>query len=350
MEHTFKEIGSLLKDGPVRGKEKVFLEIFNIILSCTRQAEANEYFSSEFISLILKFMGENEYKNIIYRILINIFSEDELNETLSASKVIVDIFDLSISDINKDSIHADSASMLLSNITRCQNSCKRILDCESPLSQTLHKLVSAFTILGYNSTCSLDQLAMVLCNFSQLTEVRNIMTQPDHCMLQKLVPFMNHESNVRRRGITGVVHNCAFDSSVHEWLLGVDVDILPRLLLPLAGPEQFDDEDNDKLPIELQYLPDTKTREPDTEIRKQNLETLNQLCATRFGRQYLRDHNTYIILRELHKWEKDASTLLACENVVDILIRTEDEIGIDHLKAVDIPSDLEKKFENLNAN
>ncbi|KAG8264227.1 Protein hgh1 [Homalodisca vitripennis] len=351
MEHTFKEIGSLLKDGPINGKESLFLEIFDIILSCTSQEEAKEHFSSEFLSSILKFSDWNlEYKSIIYKIFINIFSEEDLNDHLSESKVIIDLFDLSLSDItNKNSIHADSASMLLSNITRCHNSCKRISDCECPLSQTLHKLVAAFTIVGYNISCSLDQLAMVLCNLSQLTDVRKIMTQSDHCMLQKLVPFMNHESNVRRRGIIGVVHNCAFDSSVHDWLLSIDVDILPRLLLPLAGPEQFDDEDNDKLPIELQYLPDTKTREPDPEIRKQILETLNQLCATRSGRQFLRDHNSYIILRELHKWEEDTSALLACENVVDILIRTEDEIGIDLLKSVEIPSELQEKFKNLSS-
>lgn len=30
------------------------------------------------------------------------------------------------------------------------------------------------------------------------------------------------------------------------------IDILPYILLPLAGPEEFDEEDNDKLPIQLQ--------------------------------------------------------------------------------------------------
>lgn len=29
----------------------------------------------------------------------------------------------------------------------------------------------------------------------------------------------------------------------HEWLLGPDVDILPFLLLPLAGPEDFSEEE-----------------------------------------------------------------------------------------------------------
>lgn len=51
------------------------------------------------------------------------------------------------------------------------------------------------------------------------------------------------------------------------------------------------------------------------------LEALEQLCATKKGREILRDKNTYIILRELHKSEKCKEVLLACENVVDILIR-----------------------------
>ena len=41
------------------------------------------------------------------------------------------------------------------------------------------------------------------------------------------------------------------------------VDLLPKLLLPLAGPEEFDEEDNDKLPIDLQYLGEEKSREKD---------------------------------------------------------------------------------------
>lgn len=51
------------------------------------------------------------------------------------------------------------------------------------------------------------------------------------------------------------------------------------------------------------------------------LEALNQFCATKVAREMLRKANTYLILRELHKWEKDKNCLLACENVVDILIK-----------------------------
>jgi hypothetical protein len=65
----------------------------------------------------------------------------------------------------------------------------------------------------------------------------------------------------------------------HDWLLSPEVDILPHLLLPLAGPEEFTDDEMDKLPPELQYLPEDKIREPDPDIRKMLLEALIQACG-----------------------------------------------------------------------
>ncbi len=61
--------------------------------------------------------------------------------------------------------------------------------------------------------------------------------------------------------------------------LFVAVDLLPRLLLPLAGPtpDTFDEEDVDKLPIDLQYLDEDKKVEEDADIRKLILESLLQV-------------------------------------------------------------------------
>lgn len=61
--------------------------------------------------------------------------------------------------------------------------------------------------------------------------------------------------------------NCCFETDSHEWVLSEEVDILPRVLLPLAGPEEFNEEDNDKLPLDLQFLPENKEREEDPDIR-----------------------------------------------------------------------------------
>jgi hypothetical protein len=45
-------------------------------------------------------------------------------------------------------------------------------------------------------------------------------------------------------------------------------------LLPLAGPEEFDDKIMDKLPDDLQYLPPDKERECDPDIRIMFIETI----------------------------------------------------------------------------
>lgn len=57
-------------------------------------------------------------------------------------------------------------------------------------------------------------------------------------------------------------------------MLGPDVDILPFLLLPLAGPEDFSEEEMERLPVDLQYLPPDKQREPDADIRKMLIEAI----------------------------------------------------------------------------
>lgn len=60
-------------------------------------------------------------------------------------------------------------------------------------------------------------------------------------------------------------------------MLNENLDLLSRLLLPLAGPEEFDEEDNEKLPLDLQYLPEDKERESDPNLRLALLQALTQV-------------------------------------------------------------------------
>jgi hypothetical protein len=46
--------------------------------------------------------------------------------------------------------------------------------------------------------------------------------------------------------------------------------------------------------------------------------------------------------------KKDKKALLACENLVDILIRTEEEIGEDNLREVDVPEHLRDGFQKAD--
>ena len=66
-------------------------------------------------------------------------------------------------------------------------------------------------------------------------------------------------------------------SACHPQLLTDDMNIVSYLAMPLAGPEDYDDEEMDRLPPDLQYLPPDKTREEDPTIRTMLLESLMQV-------------------------------------------------------------------------
>lgn len=254
---------------------------------------------------------------------------------------------------------ADAWSMVLSNISRPEALVERVVDellrpaaDANVAASTLHALVTCFTRIDYNKhKCHLNYLGPIFSNVSQTSRCRALFCNPDDGgdLLLRLLPFVQHDSTIRRGGCIGLLKNVCFDSARHAWLLSAAVNVLPYLLLPLAGGEEFSDEDNEMFPTELQYLDEEKQRERDPDLRKILLESLAQLCATRSARDVLRERGTYEILRELHKFEcgtnGDAQALRACENVVDVLIRTEEEIGEDNLKELEIPGEMAAKFE-----
>ncbi|XP_060532899.1 protein HGH1 homolog [Cylas formicarius] len=251
---------------------------------------------------------------------------------------------------NKDSKLADQCCMILSNLSRPSHLIEEIINVIEKSGKSFDELIEVFTRIEFNKNARFHYLGPVLSNLSQSQRVRRYILDKEKCVIQRLLPFTDYkDSLIRRGGIVGTLKNCCFESEFHDWLLSDDVDILPRLLLPLAGPEEFDDADTDKLPLDLQYLPEDKLREDDPDIRTILLEALTQLCSKKVNRELIRSKNTYLILRELHKWETDKKALLACENLVDILIRTEDEIMEDNLKELQVPNDLATKFDKFNS-
>lgn len=292
--------------------------------------------------------------------MINISASETSSEALLKSSPtnqegtgLLQIIVKNILDVN--SKLADMHLSILSNITRSERLVEPIVHQLLQIDSTIYdKFVAAFSKIDYNQNQqTLNYLAPVFSNLSQSSTFRQLVANKSQSrLIQRLLPFVNHETSlIRRGGITGLLKNICFDSSLHEWLLSPDVDVLPYILLPLAGPEEFDDETNENLPLELQFLDADKKREPDVDIRTILLESLAQLCATRNGRNYLRDKSAYEILRELHKFEVsdegDMKSLRACENVVDIIIRTEDEIGHDNLKNVEISDEMLEKIEKM---
>ena len=196
--------------------------------------------------------------------------------------------------------HADKLCTVLSNFSRTGKGADYLFKIllksgagKQPDSrQTLYQLVDIFDQWkSYNKHANFNYLASVFLNLSQAQEARQLFLDKSKCILPKLLPYTDFaESHIRRGGIAGLVRNLCFEvgkclvynvgynfifvTDHHKWLLSEEVDLLPSILLPLAGPEQFKEDEIEKLPVDLQYLPDDKIREPDPDIRKMLLEAL----------------------------------------------------------------------------
>ncbi|RPD64167.1 DUF383-domain-containing protein [Lentinus tigrinus ALCF2SS1-7] len=324
-----------------------------------------------------------------FRALINLSDNSLLVGTLSE----VSFMKFLVSYIlNFQSILADLASMLLSNVTASSSACSVLLNLKIPVLPDSRSPMKIYPVDSRSGTCpapvpypqgepkevhalpllvdafvkaarvaddkDLDKrpfkgdlhfLASVFANISTTPAGRSFFLTPRSAdplgedadveyPLSKLLAFTEHKDTIRRGGVASVIKNCAFQSSAHRALLAEEnetvtvppssvaapgIDILPYVLLPLAGPEEFDLEDQDKLPSALQFLPPTKTREPDPVIRLTHVETLLLLCTTHWGRQYLRSHGVYEVVRALHENETVDKVSEHVERLVNLLKRDE---------------------------
>ncbi|BEJ13477.1 hypothetical protein CspHIS471_0306510 [Cutaneotrichosporon sp. HIS471] len=192
-------------------------------------------------------------------------------------------------------------------------------------------------------------LASVFANLSMVPATRHLLLTPqpafpapsstttpdDEPLLAKIVVYTEHPDTIRRGGALGCIKNCAMDRASHAWLLASEhdrvrlpsdtsrtvrgVDVLPWVLAPLMGPEEYDMDEMEKLPEILQFLPPTKTREQDPVLRMMCAEILLLLSTTFTGRRALRDRGTYFVVREAHKNEADQQIKDAIERLVGLL-------------------------------
>lgn len=281
-----------------------------------------------------------------YYIFVNLSADETLHQVLVADVKILPVFLKNLED--PEYPFSDQICTILSNLSRHNKTCKTVFKVLQE-GVGLAQLVEIFCTEDFNKKAKLHYLGPLLSNLTQLPEARNYIMDKDRCVIQRLLPFTQFQASVvRRGGVIGTLRNCCFDHTHHEWLLSDAVDILPFLLLPLAGPEELTEEENDGLPVDLQYLPEDKKREEDPDIRKMLLETLFLLTATKAGRQTLKDKNIYYILREFHKGEKDVHVSAACEKLVQVLIGDEPEQGMENLMEVEIPEDVEQKLKDAD--
>lgn len=217
----------------------------------------------------------------------------------------------------------------------------------STSKRVLDQLMDVFVKGANNSLnreANYDYLSYVFADLSQYEEGRRYLlerqTYDGVVPITKLVVFTEHGSLTRRKGIASTIKNCAFETRKHGYLLREDtaggVGLLPYILLPLAGNEEFDAEDSEGMLDELQLLPPDKEREVDDDIVSTHLETLMLLTAERENRELLRRIKVYPIIRELHLKRQAEGIEEGCVRLVNVLMRDEEpESRIEEVKEDD---------------
>ncbi|KAH7139514.1 hypothetical protein B0J11DRAFT_45428 [Dendryphion nanum] len=281
-------------------------------------------------------------------ILINISHDGEIQKALATDDAFVEALLSRIT--NKKEPNANELAMLLANMAK-DDSLQRILELKRDIPKELSSSTWAVDQLldcfvkgaegAYNAKADFDYLSYFFADIAKFPKGREYLTSPqphdsDIIPLTKLQVFTSHASHIRRLGVASTIKNAAFLVPSHPTLLsnltsdpdlpppGNGANLLPYLLLPLMGPEEYDDEDTDGMLDELQLLEPDKEREKDLEIMKTHLETLLLLSTTREGRDVLRRVKVYPIVRETHMQVEDDEVREACDRLVQILMRKEE--------------------------
>ncbi|KAH8601593.1 DNA-binding protein-like protein HGH1 [Bisporella sp. PMI_857] len=280
-----------------------------------------------------------DYKEIAKNaltMLINLSSSREILECLARDKEFMKTLLSRIS--NPAEPNANEISMLLANLAK-YDEMKDILHLERPApkelksnNRSIDQLLDLF-VKGadgtYNKDANFDYLSYLFADLAKHSEGRQyFLTKQDYdgvVPLSKLVVFTEHKSDIRRKGVASTIKNVAFEVEAHPRFLDDDeINILPYLLLPIMGNEEYDEEDSLNMLPDLQLLPPDKKREPDPAIIQTHVETLMLLTTSRKGRDILREVKVYPIIRETHLRVENDDVREACERLVQVLMRDEE--------------------------
>lgn len=238
---------------------------------------------------------------------------------------------------NVNEPNADDVSMLLANLAK-SSKINRLLTLKRKAPESVSSSEIAIDQLmdcfvkgaegALNKRANFDYLSYLFADLSKSEEGRAYFTSrqsyDDVVPVTKLVVFTEHKSNVRRKGVASTIKNVAFDIPFHTVLLSEDdANILPYILLPIAGPEEFADEESMDMLADLQLLPPDKKRDSDNSIIVTHLETLLLLTTSRRGRDIMRAVKVYPIIRECHLHVDDEDVREACDRLVQVLMREE---------------------------
>lgn len=232
--------------------------------------------------------------------------------------------------------YADLLCMLLNNLSKFEFIISLLLNSDQGKTGKLDNLLQVFEKgegNKFNQNANFDYLAGVFANLSSCKAgsdfILGVSRIDSEDRLSKIIDFIGHSSAIRKIGALSVVKNACFNTEIHIWIITKkEFNLLPLLLLPLAGPEDLTEEEADGLPDELLFLEPDKKRESDPQVRLLLMEILLLLCSSRECRDILRDKKVYTIVQKCHLVENDDQVLETVDRLVQFLMRDEEILEV----------------------
>ncbi|KAK1065139.1 Protein hgh1 [Friedmanniomyces endolithicus] len=273
-------------------------------------------------------------------ILVNISEDQEVLKDIVEDEAYLELLLKRVT--NQAEENADEQCMLLANLGKSP-SIKKLLTLKREVPKPLltspiaiDQLLDCFvkgSAGSYNKHADYDYLSYLFADLAKDEAGRKHFLTPrkedtNIVPLTKLVVFTEHKSTIRRRGVANTIKNTAFNVHDHARLMAEQsedgVGVLPYLVLPLMGDEEYSDEDTEGMLDECQLLPPDKQREKEVDIISTHLDTLLLLTTSKEGRERLREVQCYPIVRELHLQVEDEGVREGCDRLVQVLMRDEE--------------------------
>ncbi|KAJ3045224.1 hypothetical protein HDV00_011095 [Rhizophlyctis rosea] len=353
MEAQLEELFSFLKDPRIDVRQ---LAVKNVA-GLTASPEFLPYFKRNGCAVVKDLMacrkGEPLTAHDAISALINISSDPIVQSVMNDEDFLYDVI---LGIVLPREVIADLYCMLLNNLSENGSIVRRLIPLETPAvtatpqstpspadphqptkpapTHQFDRLDGLLEVFNrgadkkYNPAASFHFLAGVFANVATTRQgaqfLRGKSPADNMVRLSKIAVFMEHEDKIRRSGAISTVKNCAFDVEGHDILLfDEELNLLPYILLPLSGPEDYTDEEMEGMPDELQLLEGDKKRETDPKLRVKLLETLLLLATTRKGRDYMRVKKVYPVIQKLHLSERNDEVKEVIERLVNMLMRDE---------------------------
>ncbi|KAK8080665.1 hypothetical protein PG997_008483 [Apiospora hydei] len=314
--------------------------IENLVPFSTSQPEvfkADKFVPIKNLKLLVK--DHPQIAEHVITILINLSADREVLENLATDEKFLDTI-LSFVTLPNEP-NANLLSMLLANLAKWDAFQSILARKQAPPKElgsddlVMNQLMDLF-VKGaegtYNKDADYDHLSYLFADLTKHAELRQyFVRRQDYdgvIPITKLKVFTEHKSSVRRKGVASTIKNVAFDVPSHPAFLDEDdINILPYVLLPIIGNEEFDEEETMAMLPDLQLLPPDKERDSDTAIIQTHLETLLLLTTTRQARDLMRTVQVYPVVRETHKKVADEGVREACERLANMLMRDEEDMA-----------------------